>query len=118
MGLRRRQARLSSTLQGILGKGNYFCLGCGLCMMAKQQIEELVRSVPFWFHSIDLGHGVVTPGMKTAGWLQRELTNLRLPILRGKSVLDINTWDGFYAFKADQREATSVTALDFYTWLT
>jgi tRNA (mo5U34)-methyltransferase len=85
-------------------------------MMAKEQIEGLVRSVPFWFHSIDLGQGVVTPGIKTAEWLQRELTNLRLPILRGRSVLDINTWDGFYAFKAEELGAASVTALDFYMW--
>ncbi|MHB8519347.1 MAG: class I SAM-dependent methyltransferase [Limisphaerales bacterium] len=84
--------------------------------MSKQQIEERVRAVPFWFHSIDVGQGIVTPGFKTSAVLSRELDLMRLPEMRGKTVLDINAWDGFYAFKAEERGASSVTALDYYMW--
>ncbi len=85
-------------------------------MIAKDSLEERVRNVPFWFHSIDLGQGIVTPGIKTPAALKKETERLRFPDLRGKSVLDINTWDGFYAYTAERLGAASVTALDFYMW--
>ncbi len=83
---------------------------------SKAQIQVRVDSVPVWWHSIDVGQGVVTTGFKTPAVLKRELESLHLPDLRGKTVLDINTWDGFYAFEAEKRGAASVTALDFYVW--
>ena len=46
--------------------------------------------VPAWFHSIDLGHGIVTPGFKWGGNQEarrRELEGLHLPTLEGKTVL-------------------------------
>lgn len=85
-------------------------------MTAKGSLGERVRKVPFWFHSIDLGQGIITPGIKTPAALKKETERLRFPDLRGKSVLDINTWDGFYAFTAERLGAGSVTALDFYMW--
>src|SRR3954452_11537881 len=74
------------------------------------------NSVPFWFHSIDLGGGVVTDGWKTPEMLDEEIERLRLPDLDGKTVLDINTWDGFFAFEAERRGASRVVALDEYMW--
>ena len=65
--------------------------------------QKLVDSVPFWFHSIDVGSGVVTRGHKTAEQLRREWDQMQLPDLRGKTVLDINTWDGFFAFESERR---------------
>ena len=85
-------------------------------MTSKQQIEQRVGAVPFWFHSIEVGEGVVTPGYKTPAVIKREVERMRFPELRGKSVLDINSWDGFYAFHAEKLGASSVTALDFYMW--
>ena len=78
----------------------------------------MAESVPFWFHSIDLGHGVITPGRKGGGfdYMKRELDALRLPDLEGKSVLDIGAWDGFYSFEAERRGASRVVALDDYAW--
>ena len=35
--------------------------------MARRQAQELADGVPVWFHSIDLGGGVVTPGRKGGG---------------------------------------------------
>ncbi len=44
----------------------------------------------YWFHSIDLGNGVVTPGSKSVDLLRAEAEAIFGPLsLGGKSVLDI-----------------------------
>lgn len=67
-----------------------------------------------WYHSIDLGHGIVTAGeSNNLGTLGR----LRLPPrLDGLSVLDIGAWDGFFSFEAERRGARRVLATDHYCW--
>jgi tRNA (mo5U34)-methyltransferase len=82
----------------------------------RRRLREKVAAVPFWWHSIDLGHGVVTPGHKSAQALRQELDALALPDLRGKSVLDIGGWDGFFAFEAERRGAARVAVVDHYMW--
>jgi tRNA (mo5U34)-methyltransferase len=84
--------------------------------MTKDHLEQAVRSIPTWFHSLDLGHGVVTPGAKTSEHLGRELESLCLPDLRGKSVLDIGAWDGFYSWTAERLGARRVVSLDHFVW--
>lgn len=69
-----------------------------------------------WFHSIDLGDGLVTPGRKSAEALAREFAALRLPDVTGKSVLDIGAWDGYFAFRCEALGAGRVVALDHYVW--
>jgi tRNA (mo5U34)-methyltransferase len=68
-----------------------------------------------WWHSIDLGESVVTPGRKPVD-LERELRALQLPDLRGKTVLDVGAWDGFYSFAAERLGASRVVALDHFVW--
>lgn len=78
--------------------------------------EELRRAVAGirWFHSIDLGDGIVTQGVSRTS---RLLGRLQLPAdLSGLSVLDVGTFDGFYAFEAERRGATSVVATDTVVW--
>jgi tRNA (mo5U34)-methyltransferase len=75
-----------------------------------------VAGIPYWCHSIDLGCGVVTPGIKTPEYQAKELESLHLPDLRGKSVLDIGAWDGFYSFVAEERGAARVVASDWFAW--
>jgi tRNA (mo5U34)-methyltransferase len=75
--------------------------------------EEAVRlrdSVPLWFHTFALGHGIYTPG------LARDHV-YRLPVLgaerfAGRSVLDVGAFDGFYSFLAERRGARRVVAVD------
>jgi tRNA (mo5U34)-methyltransferase len=83
---------------------------------SKADVEALVRSVPSWWHSIDLGHGVVTPGHRSAAALTAEWAVLGLPELRDKTVLDIGAFDGFFSFEAERRQATRVVAVDYTTW--
>jgi tRNA (mo5U34)-methyltransferase len=80
------------------------------------EFQRRIDAVPFWFHSIDVGHGLTTPGLKSPAALRAELESLRIPNLRGKTVLDIGAWDGFYSFEAETRGAAAVTALDHYVW--
>lgn len=69
-----------------------------------------------WFHSIDLGNGITTRGQKTPEALNAELKAMDFPDLKGKTVLDIGTYDGFYAFYAEKKGAARIVALDKYVW--
>ncbi len=67
-----------------------------------------------WFHRIDLGDGVVTPGLDDT---PAKLRRLKLPeTLGGASVLDLGAWDGFFSFEAERRGAARVVAVDSYCW--
>lgn len=79
-------------------------------------VEEVLEECPEWFHSIELAPGVVTPGRRSVETQNRELRLLRLPDLRGKSVLDVGAYDGFFSFAAERLGATRVVALDHYVW--
>lgn len=67
-----------------------------------------------WWHSIDLGNGIVTPGQYDTRTL---LDRIGMPSdLSGLSVLDIGAWDGYFSFEAERRGASRVVALDSYVW--
>jgi tRNA (mo5U34)-methyltransferase len=67
-----------------------------------------------WYHTLDLGQGVVTKGVDNT---PIRLARLSLPAsLAGKSVLDIGAWDGFFSFEAERRGAARVVAADHYAW--
>lgn len=67
-----------------------------------------------WWHTIDLGNGVITPGIDDS---LGKLKKLRMPEdLRGMTVLDIGAWDGFFSFEAERRRASCVLATDSFCW--
>jgi tRNA (mo5U34)-methyltransferase len=67
-----------------------------------------------WFHTMDLGDGVVTKGVHDP---MVRLPLLDLPAsLTGRSVLDVGAWDGFFSFEAERRGASRVVAADFYSF--
>lgn len=81
------------------------------------ELRRRVAETNFWWHSIDLGQGVVTPGRKGGlAFMEGELAGLRLPDLRGRTVLDIGAWDGFFSFAAERLGARRVVALDHFVW--
>ena len=64
----------------------------------------------FWYHSIEVAPGVVTPG-----WMdtRRVAQDIGLPdSLAGKRCLDIGTFDGFWAYEMERRGAAEVHAID------
>jgi tRNA (mo5U34)-methyltransferase len=83
--------------------------------MTRDQLISEVAKIS-WFHSIDLGGGVVTPGWEGTR-TKEKLSRLGLPEdLAGLSVLDIGAWDGFFSFEAERRGAARVLATDSYSW--
>jgi tRNA (mo5U34)-methyltransferase len=71
--------------------------------------NEVLKRVPFWFHTFSLSDGTYTPGVARDH-------RYRLPLLpddlSGRRVLDVGTFDGFYAFLAESRGASRVVAVD------
>lgn len=71
----------------------------------------------FWWHSIDLGGGVTTPGRKTPEVMRAEFSATFGSVdLRGRTVLDVGTWNGAFAVEAKRRGAGRVLATDSYCW--
>ena len=72
-------------------------------------LGEEVRRYP-WYHTLDLGSGVVTAGMfdhrgsEDRYGIPAELSGLRC--------LDVGTMDGFWAFTMERRGAAEVVAVD------
>jgi tRNA (mo5U34)-methyltransferase len=82
----------------------------------RRKLNKAAQNVGFWWHSIDLGDGVVSEGKKTAEELAAEWAALELPDLRGKTVLDIGAWDGFFSFECECSGASRVVAIDTFAW--
>ena len=85
--------------------------------LAPEQLREYVGRTG-WYHQIDLGDGVLTPGMKSRADITREWELFGLGDLHGRSVLDIGGIDGAYAFLAERDGAEPVAVLDHYLWAT
>ncbi len=77
--------------------------------MTAQELASSVERYP-WYHTLELGDGVVTKGMFDH---RPHLDHYPIPAdLSGKRCLDVATMDGFWAFEMERRGAASVVALD------
>ena len=77
---------------------------------SQRQIERLSKLG--WYHSIELPDGTVIPGHQSLEQQRKRLSQFPLPQdLRGKKVLDIGAWDGWFSFEMERRGA-QVVALD------
>src|SRR5713101_3125979 len=80
-------------------------------MTREEKLERITSRQ--WYHSIEIGPGLVTPGAHPLGELRQVLQYLKLPArLDGLSVLDIGAWDGFFSFEAERRGARRAVAYD------
>ena len=81
-----------------------------IIMLSKQEKQDLVSSIPFWWHTIDFGDGIVSKGQTPMS-----IQKIRLsPIpknLKNKTVLDVGCSNGFFSFECEKRGA-DVTAID------
>jgi len=68
------------------------------------------------WHSVDLGSLFIEGVRKDSAVLATETTLIDWPDVRGKSVLDVGAFGGWYSFEAERRGAGSVTAIDYYSW--
>lgn len=76
---------------------------------ASTTLAEEVTHYP-WYHTLELGGGIVTPGM----FDHRQLVDRYLlpEDLSGQRCLDVGTMDGFWAFELERRGAAEVIAVD------
>ena len=77
--------------------------------VAPADARAQVASNPLWYHTLELGPGIVTPGVFD---LRPVLGKLPWPDVEGKRCLDVGTFDGFWAFELERRGADEVVAID------
>lgn len=83
--------------------------------LTPDQKRNLLQSRSDWFHSLDVGDGLVTPGAVSQDYQRQVLRALQLPErLDGLRVLDIGTYDGMFAFECERRGAAEVVAVDVH----
>jgi tRNA (mo5U34)-methyltransferase len=77
--------------------------------VSPDEVRRAVDDVRLWYHTIELPHGVASPG-----WfdLRPILDRMPWPDVRGKRCLDVGTWDGHLAFEMERRGASEVVAID------
>jgi tRNA (mo5U34)-methyltransferase len=80
----------------------------------QDQIQDQIKD-HLWIHTIDLGHGVTTPGRWAAEHKLHLMQALDTLDLRGKKVLDIGCLDGLFTFEAERRGAAEIYATDLVT---
>jgi tRNA (mo5U34)-methyltransferase len=78
-------------------------------------LREEVDALP-WFHEMDLGDGIVTPGIRKREVLALEADCYFKDGVEGLTVLDVGCWDGFNSFEAKRRGAERVLATDHWVW--
>jgi tRNA (mo5U34)-methyltransferase len=72
-------------------------------------VQELARKG--WYHSFELPDGRVIEGWQPLEHLRARLERFPIPQdLRGKRVLDIGCWDGWFSFEMERRGAEVVAA--------
>ena len=84
-------------------------------MNERVALEPTIRKLR-WFHQIDFGNGLLTPGTIKQPKIRRMSRMLFDGVdLRSRTLLDIGCWDGAYSLEATRRGAT-VTATDHFVW--
>ena len=84
--------------------------------MQDSELEHLV-SQHYWWHSIELRNGIVTPGKKILENMKKEFELCFGGVsLEGRTVLDVGAWNGGFSVEAARRGARRVVAVDHSTW--
>ena len=65
-----------------------------------------------WYHKIDLGNGIITPGRDYEKMWQSTSCVMNNINYEGKRVLDLGSLDGYWAFEAEKRGASTIVATD------
>jgi SAM-dependent methyltransferase len=61
----------------------------------------------YWYHTVDLGHGLITPGLHD---YRGSLPDFQFPNdMRGMTVLDVGSATGFFAFEFERRGARVIS---------
>ncbi len=78
-----------------------------------EELRAAVLEVGSWYHKIDLGMGVVTPGLDALEPVWENIREVRKHLIyESKNVLDLASFDGMWAFEAEKLSAATVVATD------
>ena len=80
---------------------------------AARRVSEFVEVLAGkgWYHSFELPDGRTIDGFQTVAQQRARLARFGIPDdLRGKRVLDIGCWDGWFSFEMDRRGAAVMAA--------
>jgi tRNA (mo5U34)-methyltransferase len=78
----------------------------------KKYLLNRLEELKPWYHRIDLGGGIITPGLK---WehIWNPIRQLMSSVnYSKKKVLDLASWDGMWAFEAENMGASMVVSTD------
>jgi tRNA (mo5U34)-methyltransferase len=79
-----------------------------------QALQRKVAQITSWYHRIDLGDGVETPGhFRMADYLRHYHFPARMDGLR---VLDVGASTGFFAYEFERRGAAEVVGVELPSW--
>lgn len=81
----------------------------------QQALRDRINALR-WFHQIDFGNGIVSPGLTSIVRLRKQADVYFSGDIQGKSVLDIGCWDGYFSIEAARRGAGRVLATDHFAW--
>ena len=76
------------------------------------EIRKQMERFRVWYHKIDLGNGLVTPGRDYDPLWDNIRASRNCLDYKGKNVLDLGSWDGMWAFEAEKLGANIVVATD------
>ena len=80
----------------------------------RDRLSAYVSKQKTWFHRFVFDAGLTTPGVDPSS---KKLYHLCLPrSLKGKTVLDVGAYDGFFSFHCEARGAKHVVASDNVAW--
>ena len=80
-----------------------------------EEVKKRVAAIETWYHRIDLGDGIETPGhFRMADYLRYYHLPERLD---GKRVLDVGASTGFFAYEFERRGAAEVVAVELPSWV-
>jgi tRNA (mo5U34)-methyltransferase len=82
--------------------------------MTPEERERIVRTMNgmVWYHKIELAPGIVTPGKEWDRLWDPIRAYHRAVDFRGKRVLEIGCWDGYWSFEAEKLGAAELWATD------
>jgi tRNA (mo5U34)-methyltransferase len=81
----------------------------------QQALRERIHALT-WFHQIDFGEDLVSPGMIPLETLRKQADVYFRDGIAGRTFLDIGCWDGFNSIEASRRGASRVLATDHLVW--
>ena len=81
-------------------------------MLSESEIKSFLEKRTYWYHKIQLTENITTPGFELDP-IWNQIRNVRSGIdYKDKTVLDIASFDGMFAFEAEKEGASKVIATD------